>query len=169
MPGGGGVNAAAGAPVQLGLFADPGAGAVAPAAAPAASTAAAARQQLAELLESLLDPPASTPAARRAAGGTSRPRVAQVAAAATTSPAPALPAPLASGARGGWLARWSVPSASQASVVYIVARRGDGTMGCSCRGWIYHASRPQCRHIRAVLAGEAAKAAETAETAERPA
>jgi len=64
------------------------------------------------------------------------------------------PRRLASGARGGWggwLARWSVASASQGNVVYIVARRGDGSMGCTCKGWIYHPSRPQCRHIRAVL------------------
>jgi hypothetical protein len=58
-------------------------------------------------------------------------------------------------ARGGWLVRWRVASASRPGTVYTVARRADGSMGCSCPGWIFHASRPECRHIRAVRAAEA--------------
>jgi hypothetical protein len=33
----------------------------------------------------------------------------------------------------------------------------DGALGCTCKGRIYHASRPQCRHIAAVLAAKAAE------------
>lgn len=65
---------------------------------------------------------------------------------------------LAQGARGVWLARWSVRSGRYDNVVYVVARRGDGTMGCSCPGWIYHGRRPRCRHIVAVLQAEAGAA-----------
>ena len=55
--------------------------------------------------------------------------------------------------RGGWVRRWQVESATHPGVVYVVAQRAEGAMGCSCKGWIYRASRPTCRHIAAVLAG----------------
>jgi hypothetical protein len=58
-------------------------------------------------------------------------------------------------ARGGWLVRWTVPRGSRAGCLWTVASRADGTMGCSCPGWTFHASRPECRHIRAVRAAEA--------------
>jgi hypothetical protein len=135
-PGAGGTAAGAPrrSPVQLGLF---------------------AAEQLAELLGGLLEPvapggPAPTP---RPTAAASRPEPA-----ATASPRPAV-RPLGSGSRGGWLARWSATSASRPNVVYIVGRRADGAMGCTCPGWIYHPSRPQCRHILAVLAAEAERPA----------
>jgi len=86
--------------------------------------------------------------------------LATTAAVLQTTLSAAMPAPVVAAVRkmataalraGGWVERWSVTSSSAPSVVYVVARRADGTMGCSCKGWIYHASRPQCRHIRAVL------------------
>ncbi len=55
--------------------------------------------------------------------------------------------------RGGWVRRWQVESATHPGVVYVVAQRAEGTMGCRCKGWIYHASRPTCRHIAVVFAG----------------
>jgi hypothetical protein len=58
-------------------------------------------------------------------------------------------------ARGGWIVRWKVPSGSRTGCLWTVARRADGTMGCSCPGWTLHAARPECRHIRAVRAAEA--------------
>ncbi len=63
--------------------------------------------------------------------------------------------PAAAGRTRGrlWVERWTVASATNDQVVYVVARSCDGTMGCSCKGWTLHASRPQCRHIRAVLEG----------------
>ena len=53
--------------------------------------------------------------------------------------------------RAGWVERWRVASATREGVAYTVARRSTGEMGCSCPGWIYHGSRPRCRHIQAVL------------------
>jgi len=71
-------------------------------------------------------------------------------------------APAATGApssRGGWVQRWYVTSARDSSVVYVVAQRADGQMGCSCKGWIFHVPRPTCRHIAAVLAQDGGEAA----------
>jgi hypothetical protein len=107
-------------PVQLGLF---------------------AAEQLAELLGSLLEPPAAgapAPSPRHSAKTSAAARSAAAAIAWPPGAVAARPAVrrLASGARGGWLARWSAASASRESVVYIVARRADGTMGCTCPGWL---------------------------------
>jgi hypothetical protein len=91
-------------------------------------------------------------------------RAEQLALFAATVAGPALPGPTPAAivrvaalpvARGGWIVRWKVPSGSRAGCLWTVARRADGTMGCSCPGWTFHAARPEGRHIRAVRAAEA--------------
>jgi hypothetical protein len=51
-----------------------------------------------------------------------------------------------------WPDRWEVSSMSDASKTYIVARKSDATMGCSCPAWKFHkAPKQHCKHIFAIL------------------
>jgi len=50
-----------------------------------------------------------------------------------------------------WIEFWEVQSHSDPTKAYIVARKADGTWGCSCPHWTGHFPRPTCKHIREVL------------------
>lgn len=51
----------------------------------------------------------------------------------------------------GWVERYEVISPSSGAL-YIVARKADGTYGCSCPHWKFHkAPKPTCKHIQAML------------------
>ena len=48
-----------------------------------------------------------------------------------------------------WAERWLVSGSTGSE--YVVARRPDGTFGCSCPGWKFKkAPKPDCKHIRAM-------------------
>jgi len=50
----------------------------------------------------------------------------------------------------GWIERYEVIG-SQGDL-YIVARKADGSYGCSCPHWKFHkAPKPNCKHIKAML------------------
>jgi hypothetical protein len=123
-----GRGGAPGGPVQLGLFFGP-ARSFDPEPAPASSGPAVA-------VPAELTPPA--PARSSSSSDSKRMTAAAV-------------GPPVRPGRGGWIQRWQVASGTEANVVHVVAQRADGSVGCSCKGWIYHASRPRCRHIEAVF------------------
>src|ERR1700721_1993910 len=51
-----------------------------------------------------------------------------------------------------WKERWTVQSTTDASKEYTLARKQDGTFGCSCPAWKFHkAPKPHCKHLIALL------------------
>ena len=51
-----------------------------------------------------------------------------------------------------WVQRITVESQTEMGKTYVVARKADGTMGCSCPAWKFHAHpRCDCKHILALL------------------
>lgn len=57
-------------------------------------------------------------------------------------------------AKGRWQEYYSVPSASDASKSYVVAKTKNDVWGCSCPRWIFKkgAERQDCKHIKQVKA-----------------
>jgi uncharacterized Zn finger protein len=51
-----------------------------------------------------------------------------------------------------WVQRITISSTSDPDKQYIVARKSDGTMGCSCPAWKFQrTTRGDCKHIKALL------------------
>ena len=51
-----------------------------------------------------------------------------------------------------WPDRWEVQSLTDPDKTYIVARKNDGTIGCSCPAWKFHkAPKINCKHCLALL------------------
>jgi hypothetical protein len=51
-----------------------------------------------------------------------------------------------------WVQRITVSSASDPDKTYVVARKSDGAMGCSCPAWKFQrGTRGDCKHILALL------------------
>ena len=51
-----------------------------------------------------------------------------------------------------WVQRITVQSMSDMTTQYVVARKADGSMGCSCPKWIFQGKpRRDCKHILALL------------------
>lgn len=50
-----------------------------------------------------------------------------------------------------WVMRWSVPSSSDPTKSYTVAKTETGEWGCSCPRWIFH--RKVCKHIQKIAGG----------------
>jgi hypothetical protein len=52
-----------------------------------------------------------------------------------------------------WVQRITISSQSDPDTKYVVARKKDGTMGCSCPAWKFQrGTRGDCKHILALLA-----------------
>jgi hypothetical protein len=61
------------------------------------------------------------------------------------------------GKQDKWVNRWVVRSASDPTETYIVGQDANGNYGCSCKGWIFHHSKPgfvndEHKHIAWVIA-----------------
>ena len=51
-----------------------------------------------------------------------------------------------------WPDRWEMQSTTDPDVTYILARKKDGTFGCSCPRWKFHkAPKIACKHLIALL------------------
>lgn len=53
---------------------------------------------------------------------------------------------------GAYIQQWDVTGSS--GNVYKVSVKPDGTFACSCLGWTRHTPRKDCKHIKAMKAGE---------------
>jgi hypothetical protein len=51
----------------------------------------------------------------------------------------------------GYVDAWEVESLTEPGKVYVVSKRRDGTMACSCPRWKFaHAPKADCKHIQAL-------------------